>query len=168
MVTSSRHIGLIRFFQDHRLFRYHWHIIMMIFLWERIKIPCFPYQGTVCDMAYRHITALVISFDKIYIILSTLFSLFIIMSNISPAAKPSTKFCIFSPFNQDAWRDSTQTSPSSKYKNCFQSGSWRWYLFEEKTKPRRLFRPNFINKNNSQSCSAKGRGCTDLQSVWLY
>ena len=64
--------------------------------------PDFPYQGTVCDMAYRHITALVISFDKIYIILSTLFSLFIIMSNISPAAKPSTKFCIFSPFNQDA------------------------------------------------------------------
>ena len=78
------------------------------------------------------------------------------MFNISPAAKPSTQFRIFSPFDQDAWRDSTQTAPSPKYKNCFESGSWRWNLFEEKTKPRRLFRPEFIDKNNSQSCTTKG------------
>ena len=79
------------------------------------------------------------------------------MFNISPAAKPSTQFRIFSPFDQDAWRDSTQTAPSPKYKNCFESGSWRWNLFEEKTKSRRLFRPDFVNKNNSQSRSTKGK-----------
>ena len=79
------------------------------------------------------------------------------MFNISPTAKPSIEFCIFSSFAQDAWRDSTQTTPSPKYKNCFESGSWCWNLFKEKTKSRRLFRPDFVNKNNSQSRSTKGK-----------
>ena len=104
----------------------------------------------------------------IFILESTLFPLFIIMFNISPTAKPSIEFCIFSPFAQDAWRDSTQTTPSPKYKNCFESGSWCWNLFKEKTKSRRLFGSDFINKDNSQPRSSKGKNLTLIGKSWKF
>ena len=61
MVISSRHIDLIRFIQDHRLFRYHWRIIMMIFLWERIKISALQTRNT----TYRGVwTALICRWSR--------------------------------------------------------------------------------------------------------